>query len=100
MHTHFDGQVSFDDVLDPSASHGVTTVVLGSCGLGFAPARPADHDRLIETMECVEDIPGDVLRAGLGWEWETFPEWLDYLESRNYSMDVATQIGHIACAPT
>ncbi len=96
VHTHFDGQATFDDVLDPSASHGVTTVVLGSCGLGFAPARPEDHDRLVETMECVEDIPGDVLRAGLPWKWETFPEYLDFLESRSYSMDVATQIGHIA----
>ena len=96
VHTHFDGQATFDDVLDPSASHGVTTVVLGSCGLGFAPARAEDHDRLVETMECVEDIPGDVLRAGLPWQWETFPDYLDFLETRNYSMDVATQIGHIA----
>ena len=96
VHTHFDGQATFDEVLDPSASHGVTTVVLGSCGLGFAHARPEDHDRLVETMECVEDIPGDVLRAGLPWKWESFPEYLDFLESRNYSMDVATQIGHIA----
>jgi len=96
VHTHFDGQATFDEVLDPSASHGVTTVVLGSCGLGFAPARPEDHDRLVETMECVEDIPGDVLRAGLPWQWETFPDYLDFLETRRYSMDVATQVGHIA----
>ena len=73
VHTHYDGQVTFDDVLDPSAGHGVTTVVLGSCGLGFAPARPEDHDRLIETMECVEDIPGDVLRAGAAVEVGDLP---------------------------
>src|SRR6516165_3112010 len=72
VHTHYDGQVTFDEVLEPSVSHGVTTVVTGSCGLGFAPARPDDHDRLVETMECVEDIPGAVLRAGLPWEWESF----------------------------
>jgi N-acyl-D-aspartate/D-glutamate deacylase len=96
VHTHYDGQVTFDEVLEPSVSHGVTTVVTGSCGLGFAPARPDDHDRLIETMECVEDIPGAVLRAGLPWEWESFPEYLDFLEGREFSMDVATQVGHIA----
>ena len=96
VHSHYDGQATFDDRLDPSASHGVTTVVLGSCGIGFAPARPDDHDRLVEVMEYVEDIPGDTLRAGLPWNWETFSDYLDALEARRYSMDVATQVGHVA----
>jgi N-acyl-D-aspartate/D-glutamate deacylase len=96
VHSHYDGQVTFDDALDPSAAHGVTTVVVGSCGIGFAPARPADHDRLVEVMEWVEDIPGDTLRAGLPWNWESFPDYLDALEPRRFSMDVATQVGHVA----
>jgi N-acyl-D-aspartate/D-glutamate deacylase len=96
IHSHYDGQVMFDDSLAPSNAHGVTTVVVGSCGIGFAPARPADHELLVETMESVEDIPGDVLRAGITWEWTSFPEYLDALDRRTYVMDVATQIGHVA----
>lgn len=96
VHSHYDGQVTFDEVLDPSAAHGVTTVVVGSCGIGFAPARPEDHDRLIEVMEWVEDIPGATLREGLPWNWESFPEYLDALEALNWSMDVAVQVGHVA----
>ncbi len=95
IHSHYDGQVFFDDSLSPSNGHGVTTVVLGVCGIGFAPARPDDHEMLVRTMESVEDIPGDVLRAGLPWEWETFPEFLDALDRRRYAMDVAAQIGHV-----
>ncbi|MCB9725546.1 MAG: amidohydrolase family protein [Spirochaetaceae bacterium] len=96
IHSHYDGQAFFDDTLAPSNAHGITTVVLGSCGIGFAPAREADHDLLVTTMESVEDIPGDVLRAGLPWEWETFPEYLDALDRRGFAMDVATQVGHVA----
>lgn len=96
IHSHYDGQAFFDDTLAPSNAHGVTTVVLGVCGIGFAPARPADHDLLVTTMESVEDIPGDVLRAGLKWEWESFPEYLDALDRRRFTMDVAAHIGHVA----
>jgi N-acyl-D-amino-acid deacylase len=96
VHAHYDGQVAFDDALEPSAGHGVTTVVIGSCGIGFAPARPEHHAMLIETMEYVEDIPGAVLEAGLPWTWETFPEFLDFVDSRRFSMDVAAHVGHVA----
>jgi len=95
IHTHYDGEAFFDDTLSPSNGHGVTTVVLGVCGIGFAPARQDAHELLVTTMESVEDIPGDVLRAGLPWNWETFPEFLDALEARHYSVDVAAQIGHV-----
>lgn len=96
IHSHYDGQVLFDDSLAPSNAHGVTTVLVGVCGIGFAPARPEDHELLVETMESVEDIPGDVLRAGLTWDWSSFPEYLDALERRSFAMDVATQVGHVA----
>jgi N-acyl-D-amino-acid deacylase len=96
IHAHYDGQVTFDEVLEPSANHGVTTVVIGSCGIGFAPARPEHHALLIETMEYVEDVPGAVLEAAMPWAWETFPEYLDFLDGRRWTMDVATQIGHVA----
>ena len=96
VHSHYDGQVTFDDVLAPSAGHGVTTVVIGSCGIGFAPAHPEHHALLIETMEYVEDVPGAVLEAAMPWAWESFPEYLDFLDTRAFSMDVATQIGHVA----
>ncbi len=97
VHTHFDGQVSWDDTLDPSFSHGVTSIVMGNCGVGFAPARPGDEQGLIELMEGVEDIPGTALYEGIEWgNWETFPEYMDYLDSRRYSMDVGTQVPHSA----
>lgn len=96
IHSHYDGQAIFDSALAPSNAHGVTTVVLGVCGIGFAPARAADHDLLVTTMESVEDIPGDVLREGISWEWETFPQYLDALDRRRFSMDIATHIGHVA----
>lgn len=95
VHSHYDGQIFFDDALTPSNGHGVTTVVLGVCGLGFAPARAADHDMLIGAMESVEDIPGDVLRAGVPWNWESFPEFLDAVDAGSYAMDIAAQIGHV-----
>ncbi len=97
VHTHYDGQVSWDDKMDPSASHGVTSVVMGNCGVGFAPAPPGGEQRLIELMEGVEDIPGTALYEGIEWgRWETFPEYLDYIESRQFALDIGTQIPHSA----
>ena len=95
VHTHYDGQVSWDDTMDPSASNGVTTVVMGNCGVGFAPVAPGQERELIELMEGVEDIPGSALYEGIEWgRWETFPEYLDYIASRRYSLDVGTQVAH------
>lgn len=94
IHTHYDGQVTWDDVLAPSAWHGVTTLVTGNCGVGFAPAAPDRHDWLIELMEGVEDIPGTALSEGMTWAWETFPEYLDSLASRRWTVDVGTQVPH------
>jgi N-acyl-D-amino-acid deacylase len=94
IHTHYDGQATWDEVLAPSSWHGVTTVVTGNCGVGFAPARPDRHDWLIGLMEGVEDIPGTALAEGIEWEWETFPEYLDTLGRRKWTMDVGTQIAH------
>ena len=94
IHTHYDGQVTWDPELAPSSWHGVTTIVMGNCGVGFAPAKPDRHDWLIGLMEGVEDIPGTALSEGISWEWESFPEYLDALETRNWTVDVATQISH------
>src|SRR6059036_2107464 len=94
IHTHYDGQATWDPVLEPSASHGVTTVVAGNCGVGFAPVHPGDESMLIEMMEGVEDIPGTALYEGIQWEWETFPEYLDALARRRFSMDLGTQVPH------
>jgi len=94
IHTHYDGQATWDEVLAPSSWHGVTTVVTGNCGVGFAPARPDRHEWLIGLMEGVEDIPGSALAEGMHWEWETFPEYLDALAARRWTMDVGTQIAH------
>ena len=94
IHTHYDGQATWDPVLDPSASHGVTTVVAGNCGVGFAPVRPGMESRLVEMMEGVEDIPGTALHEGIQWEWETFPEYLDALARREYALDIAAFIPH------
>jgi N-acyl-D-amino-acid deacylase len=97
VHTHFDGQVSWDDTLDPSFSHGVTSVVMGNCGVGFAPCPPGGEKRMIELMEGVEDIPGTALYEGIEWgEWETYPEYLDYLGKREYTLDVGGLIPHSA----
>ena len=89
IHTHYDGQATWDSLLDPSASHGVTTVVAGNCGVGFAPVRPGDEKRLVEMMEGVEDIPGTALHEGIEWSWETFPEYLDALDGREYAIDLS-----------
>jgi N-acyl-D-aspartate/D-glutamate deacylase len=95
VHTHYDGQVTWDDVLEPSASNGVTTVVMGNCGVGFAPVRPADHDALIDLMEGVEDIPGSALSVGMPWgRWESFGEYLDLLDQGRYAVDIAAQVPH------
>jgi N-acyl-D-amino-acid deacylase len=94
IHTHYDGQATWDEVLAPSSWHGVTTVVTGNCGVGFAPARRDRHEWLIGLMEGVEDIPGSALAEGMAWEWETFPEYLDALAQRKWTMDVGTQVAH------
>ena len=94
VHTHYDGQATWDPMLAPSSWHGVTTVVMGNCGVGFAPVRPEHHDYLIELMEGVEDIPGAALAEGIDWEWESFPEYLDALERQERPIDVATQVPH------
>ena len=95
LHTHYDGQVTWDDALEPSASNGVSTVVLGNCGVGFAPVRPTDHAELIDMMEGVEDIPGTALADGIPWgEWETFPEYLDVVDRRSYAANVMCHISH------
>ena len=97
VHTHYDGQVSWDDTLDPSFSHGVTSIVMGNCGVGFAPCPPGGEQRMIELMEGVEDIPGTALYEGIEWgRWETFPEYIDYLGTRKFTLDVGTQIPHSA----
>jgi N-acyl-D-aspartate/D-glutamate deacylase len=94
IHSHYDGQASWGERMIPSSWHGVTTVVVGNCGVGFAPVRPADHDRLIELMEGVEDIPGTVLHEGLAWSWQSFPEFMDSLGDRPFDVDVAVQVPH------
>ncbi len=94
VHTHYDGQATWDPILAPSSWHGVTTVVMGNCGVGFAPVKPKDRDFLIELMEGVEDIPGAALSEGINWQWESFPEYLDALESFPRAIDVATQVPH------
>ena len=93
-HTHYDGQVTWDDRLAPSSWHGVTTAVLGNCGVGFAPVRPERREWLVQLMEGVEDIPGTALHAGIRWSWETFPEYLDALELLPRAVDIAAQLPH------
>ena len=94
IHTHYDGQAIWSEEMSPSSSHGVTTVVMGNCGVGFAPCRRADHDMLIKVMEGVEDIPGVVMAKGLPWDWVTFPEYLNALEARQRDIDVAALLPH------
>ncbi len=96
IHTHYDGQATWDERMRPSSFHGVTTVVMGNCGVGFAPCRPDDHDRLVRLMEGVEDIPFPVLSAGLPWTWESFPDYLDGLGKRRFDVDVGSQLPHAA----
>jgi N-acyl-D-amino-acid deacylase len=96
VHTHYDGQATWDPLLTPSSWHGVTTAVMGNCGVGFAPARPGDdaHRWLIGLMEGVEDIPGTALHEGIEWAWESFPQYLDALSRTPRVMDVATHVPH------
>ncbi len=96
VHSHYDGQASWDGDMLPSSAHGVTTAVMGNCGVGFAPCRPADHERLIKLFEGVEDIPGTALTEGIKWEWETFGQYLDYVDARPRTIDVAAYLTHDA----
>jgi len=97
IHTHYDGQVSWDDEMNPSASHGVTSIIMGNCGVGFAPVPPGGERDLIEVMEGVEDIPGTALYEGIEWgKWESFPEYLDYITSRKFALNIGAQIPHAA----
>ncbi len=94
IHTHYDGQITWEHRLSPSCDHGVTTVVMGNCGVGFAPTRPADREKVVALMEGVEDIPGVVMTEGVPWNWETFPEYLDAIEKRVSDVDFAAQLPH------
>ncbi len=94
IHTHYDGQITWEQTLAPSSDHGVTTVVMSNCGVGFAPCKPADRDLLLRLMEGIEDIPHAVMAAGIPWAWETFPEYLDFLDGRASDVDFAVQVPH------
>ena len=96
IHTHYDAQAVWDSHMTPSSNHGITTAVMGNCGVGFAPCRPADREKLIELMEGVEDIPGAVMHEGLKWEWESFGEYLTALERRQRDMDICALLPHAA----
>ncbi|GLH80919.1 amidohydrolase [Bradyrhizobium sp. SSBR45G] len=96
VHTHYDGQVTWSHDISPSSQNGVTTAVMGNCGVGFAPCRPADHQRLIQLMEGVEDIPEPVLEAGIPWEWESFPDYMEWLGQRAFDLDIGAQLPHAA----
>ncbi|MFO1079315.1 MAG: amidohydrolase family protein [Reyranellaceae bacterium] len=96
IHTHYDGQATWSERLAPSSSHGVTTAIMGNCGVGFAPCRPDERDMLVRLMEGVEDIPGVVLEEGLPWGWESFPEYLDSLSRRRFDIDLGSQVPHAA----
>ena len=100
LHTHYDGQVCWDVEMLPSSIHGVTTAVMGNCGVGFAPVRPDRHDWLVAMMEGIEDIPANVLHEGITWEWETFPEYLDAIERTPRTIDVGAQVPHARFAAT
>ena len=94
IHTHYDGQITWENRLAPSSGHGVTTVVMGNCGVGFAPSRSEHREALVKLMEGVEDIPEVVMTAGVPWTWETFPDYLDVLERRESDIDFAAQLPH------
>ena len=96
VHTHYDGQVTWSQDITPSSQNGVTTAIMGNCGVGFAPCRPADHVRLIQLMEGVEDIPEPVLSAGIPWEWDSFPDYMDWLARRQFDIDIGAQLPHAA----
>jgi N-acyl-D-aspartate/D-glutamate deacylase len=94
VHTHYDGQITWENSLAPSSDHGITTVIMGNCGVGFAPCRREDRERMIRLLEGVEDIPGIVMAEGIPWNWETFPQYLDALERRHADIDFAAQLPH------
>src|SRR3982075_4618680 len=96
LHTHYDGQVTWANDISPSSQNGVTTAIMGNCGVGFAPCRPSDHVRLIQLMEGVEDIPEPVLSAGIPWAWESFPDYMNWLSQRRFDMDIGAQLPHAA----
>jgi len=96
IHTHYDGQATWSSRIAPSSSHGVTTAIMGNCGVGFAPCRPDERDMLVRLMEGVEDIPSVVLEEGLPWNWESFPDYLDALAKRQFDIDLGTQVPHAA----
>ena len=96
VHTHFDGQASWDPMLGPASNQGTTTVIMGNCGVGCAPCKPGERDELIAVMEDVEDIPGTALTEGITWEWESFPEYLDALDRRSHAIDLGAQVPHCA----
>jgi N-acyl-D-aspartate/D-glutamate deacylase len=96
VHTHYDGQVTWSQDITPSSQNGVTTAIMGNCGVGFAPCKPDDHVRLIQLMEGVEDIPEPVLSAGIPWSWESFPDYMDWLSKRNFDIDIGAQLPHAA----
>lgn len=96
VHTHYDGQVTWSQDITPSSQNGVTTAIMGNCGVGFAPCRPADHVRLIQLMEGVEDIPEPVLSAGIPWAWESFPDYMEWLSKRSFDVDIGAQLPHAA----
>ena len=96
VHTHYDGQVTWSQDITPSSQNGVTTAIMGNCGVGFAPCKPTDHTRLIQLMEGVEDIPEPVLSAGIPWEWESFPDYMNWLSKRSFDMDIGAQLPHAA----
>src|SRR5437879_7932528 len=96
VHTHYDGQVTWSHDITPSSQNGVTTAIMGNCGVGFAPCRPSDHVRLIQLMEGVEDIPEPVLSAGIPWAWESFPDYMGWLSKRSFDMDIGAQLPHAA----
>ena len=96
IHTHYDGQAVWDTHMAPSAWHGVTTAVMGNCGVGFAPCKPADREKLVELMEGVEDIPGAVMHEGLSWAWETFAEYFAALQAQKRDIDLCALLPHAA----
>jgi N-acyl-D-aspartate/D-glutamate deacylase len=96
VHTHYDGQVTWSQDITPSSQNGVTTAIMGNCGVGFAPCRPSDHVRLIQLMEGVEDIPEPVLSAGIPWAWESFPDYMNWLSQRSFDVDIGAQLPHAA----
>jgi N-acyl-D-aspartate/D-glutamate deacylase len=95
VHTHYDGQATWDPILAPSSWHGVTTALCGNCGVGFAPVKQEHRRELIDLMEAIEEIPGTALEEGVSYDWESFPEFLDALERQPRTIDVGAQLGHL-----